>query len=291
MESSDFENFYEPKIDQINDLFSEKSGQFMIVSPDLSILDCAICKLKKIQKYKFVEVKRDKDQCPDNKVFIIRLSSTVSMEYQSLLYYYFELPLHYDCFICIVTNSSNALNLFEKRVMSRFKNRIFFFPYYTANTKKLDNEMATLSTANTNKLDSEMLTLSTADTKIIIHSSMLAQKQDLIMKKYDLEPYSLPFILDLFEPIHIALIMISFSTRINLIKVHDQFKLAVLNTPELKKAKSIRVLQCAFDVIESGCVNEKGFPMIDFNEFKGFVNEKCPLYLKTLLRSLALIKK
>jgi hypothetical protein len=263
MDDSKLDNFLNPFVNQFEGVFEKKSGQFMLVSPDESILNNLIKKIKKLKNYNFVNVKKDKDLSPNNKVFLISLNSTSSMEYQSLLYYYFELPLHFDCFVCILTDLSNSLNIFEKRVMSRFKNKIFFIPYYIPE--------------NSNKFS--------------IHSSIESQNREFLIKKYDFDQFSLKFLLDLFEPLHIAIIIMSFSHKINIVKVYDQFKLVVLNTPELKKASPIKVLRCALEVMESSVMSEKGTPLINYNEFKEYVRASCPLYLKLLLNSVDQTKR
>lgn len=253
-EDSKFKEFYNPFLLQVNELFSKKRGQFMIASPDLGVLDYVVRTLKKNHKYKFVLVKKQKDEQPDNKVFIINLNCLTSLEYQSFLYYYFELPSHHDCFVCVLTNSSNALNSFEKRVMSRFKNKIFFFPYYHNEYKD-------------------------------IHSSLLSKENNRLIEKYQLEKFSLCFVLDMFEPVHFTLIILSFLNRITTFKVYDQFKMIVIDTPELKKTSSIRVYQCLLDILESGVISESGLPLINYNEFKNYVEEKGKMYLKRLLRT------
>lgn len=264
-EDPEFEKYYKPFLSQMDTVLSNKSGQFMIVSPDTAILDYVVKNLKKAHNYKFVEVKKQKDEAPDKKVFLINLSCLKSMEYQSFLYFYFELPLYHDCFVCILTNSSNALNFFEKRVMSRFKNKIFFFPYYQPIQKRECEHYSSN----------------------LIHSSLLSQKNMEMIEKYHLEPFSLNFILDLFEPIHLALIMISFLNKINMVKVYDQFKILVVDTPELKKASPTRVFQCALDILECGIINESGLPLINYNEFKSFVEGQNTVYLKILLRAVS----
>ena len=254
-EDPDFKEYYQPFLSQVNEILSTDRGQFMIVSPDLSILDYVTKTLRKQHRYKFVNVKNQKDEQPDNKVFIINLCCVASMEYQSFLYYYFELPLHHDCFVCILTNSSSALNSFEKRVMSRFKNKIFFFPYY--------QEDKTLS----------------------ISSSLLSRRNELIMEKYGLERFSLGFVLDLFEPVHLSLIILSFLNRLTVMKAYEQFKRLVVDTPELKKTTPIRVYQCSLDLLESGIVNESGMPLINYNEFRMYIEQKGIVYLKRLVKA------
>lgn len=248
------DDFLQPYILQINNLLKSESGQFMIVGMDRSIINTLVTKIAEEHEYSTVIVKKQKHEDPEEKFFILNLENKLSIEYQSLLYYYLELPMKHRCFVCFVTTSSQALNFFEKRVRSRFKNRIFFIPY----------------------IDLE---------KYSIDSTLESQEQSRMMEKYHLEKYSLDFMFDLFEPVHFVLLIVAFYHKLDIQKCYEQFKAAVVDTPEIKRIPGSKVMEYAFDLAEAGMVSLEGMPLVDFNEFRTFVDKRCPQYIKRLLKS------
>lgn len=248
------EDFLQPYILQIKELLKSESGQFMIVGMDKDIINKLVTKISQEHEYSTTIVKKQKYEDPENKFFILSLENKLSIEYQSLLYYYLELPVMHKCFVCFVTTSSQALNFFEKRVRSRFKNRIFFIPYCNMQKYSID-------------------------------STLESQEQKILMEKYNLEKYSLDFIFDLFEPTHFVLLIIAFYHKLNIQKCYEQFKMAVVDTPEIKKVAASKVMTHMFDLIETGVINLNGMPLVDFNEFRAFIDRRCPQYLKRLLKS------
>lgn len=91
--------------------------------------------------------------------------------------------------------------------------------------------------------------------------------------------------MNLFEPVHLALIIASFINKISVTKAFDYFKILIIDTPELKKTSSIRVYEWTLDLFESGIINEGGIPLIDFNEFKNYIEHNGTNYLKKLIRA------
>ena len=114
-------------LDKIMTLLDNTRDQFLIVGLDNTVISVVKSYISKNSSYKPVTVTYRKELDPSNKIFFINLENTSAMQYQSLLYYYLELPLKYDCFVCRNSNSCLCLNSFEKRVRSRFKHKIFFF--------------------------------------------------------------------------------------------------------------------------------------------------------------------
>lgn len=232
----------------------------MIVGLDKDAISSIADSLSEISDYSIVRVKKQRDANPENKLYIIKLENNSSLHYQSLLYYYLELPLSHNCFVCLVSTSSLSLDFFEKRVRSRFKNKIFFIPYF--DRKESKNEP--LSSPR----------------------SLEESENARICQKYNLERFTHEFLFELLEPIHFALIIISFYQRLNPQTCFKQFKIATLNTPELKKVSYIKIFNCTYDLIECNIINNTGQPCIEFSEFKSFINKKGPQYLKTFFTNM-----
>lgn len=308
METQEFESFINPYLSQIASVFNQKSGQFMIVGPDRSILDYVIRQFTKsyysdeisssaeevLSTYKTVFVTKNKDFQPDKKIFVLNLELTSSIEYQSLLYYYLELPLEYECFVCLISSSSQCINMFEKRVMSRFKNKIFYIPFFVSENEKPSSCKA-IQRGVEDKLEikSESCSVSAADIKLqrIIRNTQLTRQNLDLALKYKLEKFSSKFVLDLFQPIHIVLLTIAFYKKLNSKSCYQQFKQAVLNTPELKRADPVKILYCFFDLIDFRILNSSGCVLMDKGEFKEYVAKSCPLYIKKLVANYDRIAK
>lgn len=220
-------------LENILNLFDNQSDQFLIVGLDKDELNEVVDKIIDNVEYKAVRVKGKKDTSPDGKLFIIDLENTASMSYQALLYYYLELPLHYNCFICLVSNSSLCLNSFEKRVRSRFKHKIFFIP---------------------------------------------KSKEEEPVKNF-----SLKFLFEMFNPMHLALIILCHKKKISESNCYEMFKQMVLKANMLRSAAEYDILCCYYDLLECRIINKAGTVIVDYNEFKDFISKNAPLYVKDLL--------
>lgn len=295
----------DPLLSRIVGFLREKSGQFMVVGLDNVLLGVLVDKISKIGKLKPVFVKRNKDENPDGKIFFIKLQNTSSMEYQALLYHYLELPLSFDCFVCLTSVSSLSLTFFEKRVRSRFKNRVFFLPYghldgrpdshagvQCGSVDVLDGPVSVQDTINS-EADGSNSGLTTKSDGVLscanheIHKSLEMRDQCEFMRKYGLERYSLKYMFDLLEPIHFVLIIMARSQKIVLNKCYDQFKHAVNNVPEIKRSPADRVLCCAYDLMDAGIISSSGSLAVSFGEFKEFIGAGAPLYIQKLLRTMS----
>lgn len=269
------QEFIQPHLDCIEKMFENESGQFMIVGMDRLVIEEIVNRLPSLSSYKVVKVDRQKDFNPDRKIFVLKLENSSSIEYQSLVYYYLELPANSKSFVCLVSMSSLALEFFEKRVRSRFKNRIFFIPYVNFGLEEVDKE----NQANKKVEDKA------------VYFTIESKERQRLMKKYDLKEFSFDVLFDLFEPVHFVLLNIAFNQKLNIQKCNEQFKMAVLNTPELKRLSPSKVLFSVLDLIEAGVINLTGLPLVDFNEFKTFVNKACPLYIKKLINTQNKLRK
>ncbi|KAM0681787.1 hypothetical protein GINT2_000304 [Glugoides intestinalis] len=259
-------DFIDSQLKKIKKMFCKKSGQFMVVGVDKYVVDRVIDELGLNSEYSVVKVKCKKDLTPHRKLYILPLENNSSITYQSLLYYYLELPRQHECFVCFVSTSSLSLDFFEKRVRSRFKDRVFFIPYLP--NAQLHNEHPG----------------SISDLPATV-CSVESYNQVKFMKKYNLRNYTLEFVFEMLEPIHFVLLSIAFTQKLNMKKSFELFKVATINTPELKKISSVKVLFALFDLLEASLINTSGLPCVDFVEFKAFVNKNCPHYLKTLIKS------
>ncbi|ELA42135.1 uncharacterized protein VICG_00776 [Vittaforma corneae ATCC 50505] len=269
------QEFIQPYLNCIKKVFENESGQFMIVGMDKLAIEEIVNKLSSLSPYKVIKIDRQKDFNPDRKIFILKLENISSIEYQSLIYYYLELPANSKSFVCLVSTSSLALEFFEKRVRSRFRNKIFFIPYVNFELE-VDNKENQFNIKIENK---------------IAYSTIELKERQKLMKKYGLKEFDFNILFELFEPIHFVLLSIAFNQKLNVQKCNEQFKLAVIDTPELKRVPSSRVLFGVLDLVEAGIINLTGFPLVDFNEFKAFVHKNCPLYLKKLIITQSKLRK
>jgi len=255
------ETFVQPYLAHIKKILKEGTGQLMVVGMDHGILSEIVGRLSTLTSYEVVEAVNQKDFNPTAKLFILRLENNSSIEYQSLIYYYLELCNTQKCMVCLVSTSSLALEFFEKRVRSRFKNRIVFVPYMSETSK------------------------------FEIRPTLAAKDQQALMEKYQLRNYSSDVVFELFEPLHFVLLGVAFREALSAQKCNEQFKMAVTDTPELKRIPSSRILFGMMDLVDTGAINQKGEPCVDFNEFRSFVAGSCPLYLKKLIGALSRLRK
>ncbi|KAI5173294.1 origin recognition complex subunit 4 [Pancytospora epiphaga] len=265
-----------PIVKEISKVFKKEKGQFLIVGPDRTLLD----HLKEIiaveSGYTPVTVTRDRPSNPKNKIFFLNLLPTQSIEYQSLLYYYLELPLKRRCFVCLISTSSMCLNTLEKRVLSRFKNFTFFVPYLESGLLK--------------EIPSEDLTKTGTDCFLPKPSNIIPsveqRKKCEFMMKHGLVPFTVAFVLDFFEPIHFALIMAAKRYNITFLNVVSIFRKLTVNVNEMKGAEENQVLFCYYDLVDFGIISEQGSLIVDFGECHSFIINNCPLYIKKMLRTL-----
>lgn len=256
------ETFLRPYLSHVKEILDEGRGQFMVVGMDHGVLSEIVRRLPGLTSYRVVETVSQKDLNPADKLFVIRLENNSSIEYQSLIYYYLELANTHRCTVCLVSTSSLALEFFEKRVRSRFENRILFVPYMNGDAGRFE-----------------------------ICSSIEAKSQRSLMEKYQLRRYSTDLVLELFEPVHFVLLGIAFRQPLSAQKCTGQFKMAVIDTPELKRTPPSKILFGMMDLLDAGAINQSGQPLVDFNELKAFVSENCPLYLKKLINAQAKLRK
>lgn len=256
MAGTELQKFIQPYLEAVKKIVEDGSGQLMIVGMDTSILDGIVARLPTMTSYKVVRVKNQKDLDPDKKLFILKLENNQSVNYQSLIYYYLELPNTYECTVCLVSTSSLALEFFEKRVRSRFKNKILFVPY-------IGND----------------------DSKFSVCTTVDARSQRNMMEKYKLVKYSHNTIFELFDPIHFVLLGIAFHEPLSIQTCNEQFKITIMDTLELKRVPTSKVMLGMIDLLDAGVINQAGQPCVDFGEFKAFVTNNCPVYLKQLINT------
>ncbi|KAL6121655.1 hypothetical protein NUSPORA_01392 [Nucleospora cyclopteri] len=289
---------------------SKKSRQFLIISPDELVLEETVEKIKKqvIKEDKrsknerrspFIEFKwvgnvektEDASKC-DNKVFIIELLTKTTMQYQSLLYYYLELPLKYNCFIILLSNSSQCLNSLEKRVKSRFKHKIYSIKY--CNIEIIENKSeenvknkGVASEIGINSKTTDFLEQLNHYNHYKLFKSGLEDFE--IYKfhiKYQLDFYSVEFICNLLENLHFVLLIVSFNTNIKSNTVIEDFKKFIVkyNVNEFKKIRNIDIMHSYYDLVEFKLIASNGESLIEKNEIRNYVINNCPLYLKKLIQ-------
>lgn len=260
--NNDLNNKVTNALNSVNNILRNKSDQFLLVGLDETILNLITNKMMENKNFQHVIVK-NKDLDPDNKIFYIYLKNQSSLEYQSLLYYYLELPFKYNCHICLISTSCNCLSFFEKRVRSRFNNRIIF----------ISNDTDSSCTTSKNNKD---------DFNNTIYDNLM-KKNNLLMNSYNLNNYSCNFIFDFLEPIHLVLIYISYTDKINVNDCYYQFLKVTKDIVEIKKADSFIVNNCMQDLTDFGIINYNGKYIWDYNEYRNYLIKKAPRYLKNLL--------
>lgn len=263
VQENSIRQFLAPTLLEIKKILKEKRGQFMILSPDRALLHHLVVEIKKASKYKAVDVANTKHEDPNGKIFFISLKNTSSMMYQSILYHYLELSEIFKCFVCFISTSSLSLNCFEKRVRSRFKNRLFFIPFFNINFKNEKSSAKNMCT----------------------ELGLEECKNANLIAKYNLKPFSSSFLFDMLEPVHFILIMIANHKGLIIKECYDQFRMVVNRTPEIKNIDALKVLYSSYDLMDAGIINSKGKYILDYNEFQEFINLAAPEYIKRLMRS------
>lgn len=223
-----------------------------------------ITEISDFLNYTRINVINERDPSPDNKIFFIKLENKSSIMHQSLLYYYLELPMNSNCIVCLLSTSALCLNIFEKRVRSRFKNKIFFIPY-------LFNKDFNNKDSNTNIN--------------YVGPTVNAVKQHELLKSTNLDQFSLEFIFSLFNPLHFTIIFMAAKYKISAYDVFDHFQRFVVNINPIKKTNSISVLFAFYDLIDSQIISQSGKILIDMDELKDYVLKNCPQFIKNLARS------
>lgn len=242
----------QPWADDIARLFEEKSGQFLVVALDDTVLIYMRHLIAKKSAYKAVDVTAQRDEDPSGKIFFINLENASSMRYQALLYYYLELAQKHRCFVCLLSTSSLCLSTFEKRVRSRFQDRVFFIPYL----KPVGGGL---------------------------HTTIEARRQHQLMEKYGLERYTLSYLFDLFGPVHFVLILVAQKERLTAGNCCELFKKYVVSMCEIKGTSSGTVVYCYYDLLDAQVITPSGELAIDFGEFKEYAGRKSPVFIKKML--------
>lgn len=266
----------------ISSVFETEKGQCLIVGLDSALLSYAKNIIYK-PGYESIDVTTQKDESPENKIFFINLNETNSMIYQSLIYYYLELPSSYNCFVCLISNNCRCLDFFEKRVRSRFKNKIIFIPYLDVN-EPIDPYLFYIGTEKYNvQLFLGEKSQSKCKIKDVTNSSIEQRFIQSLMNKYNLESYSLEFHMDLFNPIHFALIILSRKRKLKYKNCISLFREFIIPYNELKAISNNDIYFSFCDLLSSGFINSYGELIVDFSEIKDYISLKCPQYLKSML--------
>ncbi|KAI4291913.1 hypothetical protein PAPHI01_1187 [Pancytospora philotis] len=260
----------EAQLCAIKELLCEKRGQFLLVGPDEAVLDLLVQAIQKTARYSSVLVKSTRHLAPEHKIFFLKLANKAAIDYQSLLYYYLELPLQHDCFVCLVSTSSLCLNSLEKRVKSRFKNQIYFVPYVSLADAECDDSSVELNVSES------------SDKEDGLCQTLCAQRQERLRETYDLEKFSLSYLLDLLGPVHFALIAMANRQKIALRNAAELYRKFALHVNEIKGVSSETVAHCYCDLVEAAVIGKSGELLVDFGECCDYVAAKCPRYLRDM---------
>ena len=273
-------NVAKEKAEEIIKFLKNKGNeQILIVGPDPYLIQYVIDKiLSNLDHLEPVYVNTKKEIKPENKIFLIDINLSTSMQYQSVLYYYLELSKK-NCIVILTSTSVQCLNTFEKRVKSRFQNKIFVIGYKYANDSEVfvgdDKENLNLN----NKLE-----ISNKNEFLACKSTVQEYKIFDFMKKYQLSDYTVDFICEILEPLHFVILIIMMKRRgkIRQNQIFEIFKSAGIR--ELHNSDENDVLYAYYDLMEFGWINVNGEFMISTDEFRESVNKRCPQYIKELFR-------
>lgn len=247
----------QPHIKLIEKYLSYKNGQFLLVGPDLDILELIIQEIIKKTNKACIFVKDEKDSKPNGKLFIINLKNINSLVYQSILYFYLELANKNNCHVCLISTSSLCLSYFEKRVRSRFENKIVFASYLDKNTCSHET-----------------------------HKTLRSLKNCEMRRKYNIQEYTLSSLFDLCDTIHYIILLISHFNKVKIDDFYSQFLIAVKDVVEIKKVSPSRVIYCLNDLISSGIINSQGKYAGDYDELKSFILKSGQEFLKRFMRQI-----
>lgn len=283
-------------IDEINTFLNDKeSEQLLLVGPDPVVIEKAVRKILKEFKYDYevVQVLSKKETNGDNKIFLLDITLSTSMQYQSVLYHYLELVNKCACILILTSTSVQCINTFEKRVKSRFKNKIFMLGYdkkvidEEGEEKEKENNSNNADNANNANIfvENNLCNKSTNNkvTFMQCKSTLQEEKAFDFMKKYELQQYSIDFVCELFEPLHFVIMIILFKrkSKIKQNQIYEIFR--EFNVRELNKSDENDVLYAYYDLLEFGWISNMGEVMVDIEEFKLSVEKRCALYIQKLL--------
>lgn len=99
-----------------------------------------------------------------------------------------------------------------------------------------------------------------------------------------MEIFNFDFLFDLLEPVHFAILLIVYKTRINYKNIYEVFRKAVVDIGALKGVKNNVILYSYFDLLDAGLISNSGQFLIDFCELQDFINKHCPVYIKNMIR-------
>lgn len=291
--------------DIITLLNASKREQFLLVGTDTHLIeqciDSVISRGKHCMKYETVYVTTKKDTNPKKKIFIIDLNLKTSMQYQSLLYYYLELPLKNDCYVCLTSTNVQCLNTFEKRVKSRFKHKIFVLGFsQEVDIREGDTEKEGDNNEDIREGDIIEDTKENTDNKSPLHPPGVSDNrvykqyfkhksllQDKYMHefhmKHSLPFYSIEFICGILEPLHFMLLLICIRQSIKpkssgIFEIFKKF-----SVKELKNCDQMDVTYAWYDLLEHKWINSSGEVLIDRGELYEYIKRECPQYLKSYI--------
>ncbi|ORD97326.1 hypothetical protein HERIO_802 [Hepatospora eriocheir] len=227
---------------QINNYLSKSNSQLLITSTDKFLLNNILKEYINVRLSNYIEITDNKtiNQIKGNptyKYYILYLDYFNVSKFITNLYYLIELPQNNNCHLILVTTNCQVLNLFEKRIRSRFENNIIF--------------IKTKSNSKSDEITN-------------------------FINKYDLKEYSVSFILELLEPIH--LFMIYLVNKYNISKKSIISKFKEYSIQEFKSVSSIKILYSYYDLIEFKVISESGSILIDLTEYKNFIRSSSKLY-------------
>lgn len=213
-----------------------------------------------------------KDENPDGKVFFIDISHDMPMSCQLHIYHYLEKTRRHSCCLVLVSTSCTSVESLERRIKSRFNHRVFFIGFLP-----FESYRALYSQLTGIDGDEEI------QRQYSIDPSISALSKKVVIKKYELPEYTIETLYTLFNPVHIALMLIAFRKRIKYISCVSEFRTFTSDVNELKGTTSMEILFYFLDILDSGLIDKEGCLLVDAYSFKKHVSSTRPLYLRNLM--------
>lgn len=243
---------FELQIAEINSHLSRKTGHFLISYLDKDILNLIIEHIENIKNIKFKHLKdfTESSRLEKNIIPIFYIKKRSKSFFNASIYNLMEISK--KRLVIFTTQNSSLLDVFERRIRSRFSHKIVFIQY-----SKEFSGFIPPSFQNFNKHD--------------------------IMKKYSIPKYEFINTLNILTSIHFAVLLLCRRNTVNYLDVASKFNRFVISVRELSKTNNSIVVSAFYDLLEYELIRENGEWVCDFEIVKSFIRENQPIYVQRLL--------
>lgn len=207
-----------------------------------------------------------------NTLYILRIDKSLSISYQTLLYYYLELSVKNSIYLLLVSDSCMCVDNLEKRVKSRFNHQVVFFPFLSYNSySKLHKQLLAAPIEDASRMYS-------------MNKSIEWIVQRHHAKKLGFDDYILLDLYKLLSTTHVVLLIISVNKRIRFNSCVFEFGRSTSSVPELRNTKNMDILQSFYDLIDANLINSVGEFAGDLELLRQFVSGCMPTFVKSLFK-------